>query len=186
MIIRPLRPEDLPALSRLNPNYVATSELVVEREQDGLNVTFRITERPRKRAYVKREGYSFDLNYQGDLQRRMNMGRGLYLAATDEQAGVVGFLDLDIDSWRPATVIQWLIVDQPWRGKGIGRALIEQALTWTAAMGLDAIMLETQSTNIDACRFYLRMGFSISGLQHPFYFDKRVAEEKAIFWVYEL
>ena len=116
----------------------------------------------------------------------MRAGRGLYLAAEGDGGELIGLLDMDAESWRPVASIQWLIVDRPWRGRGVGRALVEQALTWGRAQGLRAIVLETQSTNIDACRFYLRMGFRISGLQDPFYFNDRVAEERAIFWVHEV
>lgn len=186
MLIRPLRAEDLPQLSRLDPNYVATSELAIEREQDGLNVTFRIVERQRAQPYIKREGYSFGPGYQSDLRQRLATGRGLYLAAEEEGAGLVGFLDMDVESWRPVASVQWVIVDRPWRGKGVGRALMGRALAWARGAGLRAIVLETQSTNIDACRFYLRQGFRISGLQDPFYFNDMVAEERAIFWVHEV
>lgn len=186
MRIRQLQIADLPQLTLLDPNYVAHSELSIEREQDGLNVTFRLVERERAKPYVKREGYSFNLSYQRDLHQRITAGKGLYLAAENEDGRLIGFLDLDIDSWRPVASLQWVIVDRPWRGQGVGRLLMQQALDWTRMMGLRAIILETQNTNIDACRFYLRLGFRISGLQDPFYFNDLVAEERAIFWVYEM
>ena len=183
--IRPLTPADLPLLARLDANYVADAELTLQREQDGLNVTFRLVERSRPFAYVKRAGYDFGAGFQSELVTRMVVGQGLYLAA-EHDGQIVGFLDAEPDGWRPAATLLWVAVDRPWRGRGVGRQLIERAIAWTRSRGLSALMLETQTTNIDACRFYLRMGFTLSGLQSPYYFDERVTEEQALFWTYEL
>lgn len=183
-LIRPLLPADLPLLARLDANYVADSELALEREQQGLNVTFRLVERARPFAYVKRAGYDFGASYQGDLATRIAVGQGLYLAA-EQNGELVGFLDAEPDGWRPTATLLWVVVGRPCRGQGLGRQLIERAIGWTRARGLRALVLETQTTNIDACRFYLRMGFTLSGVQSPYYFDERVAEEQALFWTYE-
>jgi streptothricin acetyltransferase len=185
LAIRPLARQDLPLLTRLDANYVADSELALLREQDGLNVTFRLVERTRAFAYVKRAGYEFGASYQGDLAARMAVGQGLYLAA-EADGQLVGFLDAEPDGWRPTATLQWVVVERAWRGRGVGRMLIERALDWTRTRGLRALVLETQTTNIDACRFYLRMGFALSGVQSPYYFDERVAEEQALFWTYEV
>lgn len=183
--IRTLTPGDLPLLARLDANYVADTELALEREQDGLNVTFRLVERARPFAYVKRDGYEFNVGYQADLAARMAVGHGLYLAA-EREGQLAGFLDVEPDGWRPTATLLWVVVGRPWRGQGLGRQLVERALGWTRSRGLRALVLETQTTNIDACRFYLRMGFALSGVQSPYYFDARVAEEQALFWTYEV
>jgi streptothricin acetyltransferase len=181
--IRALTTADLPRLAQIDANYIADTLLVVDREQQGLDVTFRISERPRPFAYVKRDGYNVGPAYQQDLGERLARGQGLYLAA--EAAGqLVGFLDLELETWRPTASLQWVAIDRSWRGQGLGRTLIERAITWTKQRGLRALVLETQNTNIDACRFYQRLGFRLSGVQDLFYFDERVAEECALFWVY--
>jgi ribosomal protein S18 acetylase RimI-like enzyme len=185
IFIRPLAPPDLPLLARLDANYVADAELALEREQDGLNVTFRLVERARAFAYVKRAGYDFGAGFQAELAARIAVGQGLYLAA-EHDGQIVGFLDVEPDGWRPTATMLWVAVDRPWRGHGIGRRLIERAIDWTRSRGLRALVLETQTTNIDACRFYLRVGFTLSGVQDPYYFDERVAEEQALFWTYEV
>jgi len=183
--IRPLTVADLPLLAALDTNYIADTLLVVEHTQQGLEATFRIVERPRAVAYVKREGYELGPRYQRELAGRIACGTGLYLVA-EEQGSLVGLLDVEPADWRPAAELHWIAVDRPWRGRGIGRQLLERAVEWTRGQGLRALVLETQNTNVDACRFYLHSGFRLSGVQDPYYFDQRVAEECALFWVYEL
>lgn len=185
MIIRRMTADDLRQIGRIDANYVADSVLAITRHQEGLNVTFSITEQARQFAYVKRTGYTFSASYQHELAERMARGEGLYLVA-EEDGLIVGLLDLEPESWRPVASIQWIVIDRPWRGRGIGRELMAQAIAWTRAQGLHAVVLETQNTNIDACRFYQRLGFRLSGVQDLFYFDDRVAEESALFWVYTL
>jgi streptothricin acetyltransferase len=185
MELRPLHPSEIGQLSEIDPNYVSDSELVLECEGQGLQVTFRIYERVRAVPYVKRAGYSLDANYLRGLLQRINAGRGLYLGAYEANK-VVGFLDLSLESWRPVASLEWIVVDSAWRGKGIGKALLQEAIAWARSNNLAAIALETQTTNIHACRFYERMGFRICGFQDPFYFNPLVEEEKAIYWIYEL
>ena len=185
IVIRALKSADLPLLARLDANYVADAELALEREQEGLSVTFRLVERPRQFAYVKRAGYEFSAGFQSDLASRIAIGQGLYLAV-EHEGQLVGFLDAEPDGWRPVATLLWVVVDRAWRGRGVGRQLVTRAVTWTRERGLHALVLETQTTNIDACRFYLRMGFTLSGVQSPYYFDERVAEEQALFWTYEM
>ena len=185
MSIRRMTADDLSQLERIDANYVADRVLAIERNQHDMDVTFRITERQREFAYVKRVGYNFSGQYQQDIGERIARGEGLYLVA-EEQGQLVGFLDLEPESGRPVALLQWIVIDRPWRGRGIGRELMAQALAWTRAHGLRAIVLETQNTNIDACRFYLRLGFRLSGVQDLFYFDERVAEESALFWIYQV
>jgi ribosomal protein S18 acetylase RimI-like enzyme len=44
------------------------------------------------------------------------------------------------------------------RGGGLGRSLFQAALDWTAYSGGRELIVETQDTNVAACRFYRAMG----------------------------
>ena len=50
-----------------------------------------------------------------------------------------------------------------WRGRGIGRALIEHLEHWAADHGADEIMLEVSTANPDAIRLYESMGYVTTG-----------------------
>ena len=48
-------------------------------------------------------------------------------------------------------------------------------------------MLETQTNNVPACKFYARMGCQIEGLREAYYSNDDMARgEVAIFWIYRL
>lgn len=54
------------------------------------------------------------------------------------------------------------------RGKGVGRALIEAGMAAAKELGYLGIYTQAQDNNLNACMFYLKMGFEIGG------FDNRV------------
>jgi dTDP-4-amino-4,6-dideoxy-D-galactose acyltransferase len=56
-------------------------------------------------------------------------------------------------------------VNSNWRGKGIGQALVMQALKWFADQGLTKVSVVTQGRNIGALKLYENCGFQTSCLQ---------------------
>ena len=52
-------------------------------------------------------------------------------------------------------------VEAPWRGRGLGRRLIEAFLAQARAAGVVGVHLETTSQNVAACRLYERLGFRL-------------------------
>ena len=50
-----------------------------------------------------------------------------------------------------------------WRGRGIGRALIEHLERWAADHGADEVMLDVSIANPDAIRLYQAMGYVDTG-----------------------
>ena len=61
-----------------------------------------------------------------------------------------------------------LAVDPDWRGRGIGRLLMQDWQTWAAAQGADEYFLEMRADN-DAVHLYLRSGFSEVGRRAAYY-----------------
>ncbi|UUZ86085.1 GNAT family N-acetyltransferase [Paenibacillus sp. P26] len=103
-----------------------------------------------------------------------------YLARTGEK--VVGQIDLK-RSWNHYAYVEDIRVDQAYRRFGIGRRLIEQAALWAKSRGLSGIMLETQNTNVKACRFYESCGFVIGGFDRYLYKGlHKDREESAVYW----
>jgi streptothricin acetyltransferase len=66
-------------------------------------------------------------------------------------------------NWNKYAYVEDIKVDKHYRGHGIGKKLIEQARRWVKDGGMTGIMLETQSNNVRACRFYESCGFVIGG-----------------------
>lgn len=60
--------------------------------------------------------------------------------------------------------------------------VIDAAVQWAKDGGMFGLMLETQDTNLTACRFYQRCGFILGGVDTMLYQNFPNSDEKALFW----
>ena len=69
------------------------------------------------------------------------------------------------------------------RRMGVGRALMEQVIASARQGGLKMIELETQNTNVQAVRFYRKMGFSLESIDlwQYFYLEGEETRQAAFF-----
>jgi len=74
------------------------------------------------------------------------------LCARDSAGQVAGFIGIDQDK------VEALFIHPDWRGKGIGRRLMEHAI-----QVLGATRVDVNEQNDQAVGFYLRMGFDAVG-----------------------
>ena len=56
-----------------------------------------------------------------------------------------------------------LFVEEPFRGQGVGSALMAHAFSVAKNAGARMMVLETQSCNLPAIRFYQSQGYAIGG-----------------------
>ncbi len=61
-----------------------------------------------------------------------------------------------------------LVVDEQYRGRGIGKILVEKAMEWTASRSAPVLRLRSNVIRGDAHRFYRRLGFTESKEQKVF------------------
>ena len=54
-----------------------------------------------------------------------------------------------------------LAVDEGWRGRGIGTALMDAAEAWARGRGYDTLELDVADPNGDARRLYERLGYGL-------------------------
>ena len=87
-----------------------------------------------------------------------------------EAAGtVVGWASLNQFNPRPAYqhVADFSVyVDRDWRGKGVGRRLLEAVIELAREIGYHKMVLATFPTNEGGVRLYERLGFSRVGVYH--------------------
>lgn len=67
------------------------------------------------------------------------------------------------EEWSNRLLITELFVDERIRKQGCGKALIELAKKITIERAYRVLMLETQSSNVNAVDFYLHEGFTLIG-----------------------
>jgi GNAT superfamily N-acetyltransferase len=56
-----------------------------------------------------------------------------------------------------------MVVDELFRGQGVGRQLIETAEAWLREQGISSVIVTSGSQRTDAHRFYQDLGFIETG-----------------------
>jgi GNAT superfamily N-acetyltransferase len=106
------------------------------------------------------------------LRRRMTgilHGRGQYAVVAVRDDKVVGLLHA---FERPAldkpheVVVQALVVDDAYRGTGIGGELMAAAEAWAGRLGIDGVSLYTNVDRKGAYAFYERRGYDHVATSH--------------------
>ena len=68
------------------------------------------------------------------------------------------------------------------RGKGVGKRLIEAAMEHAKKRGYQGIYTQAQDNNLNACLFYLKVGFTIGGFDNHVYRGTPQAHKADIFF----
>ncbi|MFC1953092.1 GNAT family N-acetyltransferase [Chloroflexota bacterium] len=84
------------------------------------------------------------------------------------------------------TVLWDIRVHPDFRQSGIGTALFSEAANWSREQGCKYMKIETQDTNLPACRFYLKQGSRLGEINRFTYTDPRVSHETMLVWYLEL
>lgn len=182
IVIRPLQAQDIPALSQIDPSFIAHTVLRITRQGDRPFAGWQVQEEPLAAPFHKGRAYDFDPTEQANIRARHEAGHALQLVLED--AGHIrGILDVAQEDWRRTAWIWNLMLDQSIRGQGYGRLLIDRTIQWAKTRRLWAILLETQSNNTPANHFYAHMGFELIGVNELFYTDHdSQRDEIALFW----
>jgi ribosomal protein S18 acetylase RimI-like enzyme len=66
------------------------------------------------------------------------------------------------------------------RRQGVGRTMLENVEAWARLRGCRQLKIETQNTNVPACRFYERRGYQLHAIRHNVY--PAFPEEIQLLW----
>lgn len=113
-------------------------------------------------------GYEVPLDHVERQLRRMNDERTIFVAVVP-RAGVVGWIGVALreavtDSGRAD--IEGLVVEDEYRGNGIGRLLVDAAETWAHRRGCTSMRLVSNVVRERAHVFYKRLGYEVLKTQH--------------------
>jgi GNAT superfamily N-acetyltransferase len=110
-----------------------------------------------------------------DVERRLHeIGRDsdhLVAVAQLEGGRVAGWVHAFVSRLieaGPRAEIGGLVVDEEFRGSGVGGLLMEHAEEWARSKGLEAVSLRSNVIRKDAHRFYERLGYKQIKTQHAF------------------
>ena len=105
------------------------------------------------RASLDREAYI-------PFYQEQNLRTLEYWAGLDDKnvIGTIGLFSLD-DDYREAAWVGWFCVHPDYKGRGIGKKLLEFAIQEAQQRGNTYLRLSTKTENKDAHRLYQRRGF---------------------------
>lgn len=89
---------------------------------------------------------------------------------------MIGFAETDFERWNNRVRITNFWVDPAERRRGVGKAMMAGVRKYAAEAGARALVLETQSCNYPALRFYRSCGFVFIGCDLTAYGDDDVAK----------
>ena len=186
--IRLMTEDDIPKLVDMRPGFVSDTVLKVGKTGTGYLTGWQLVEVKLDQPYDKGRGYNFDRNEREGIAKRLEQPDALEKVVIDNTSGqIVGILDVTTESWRNIAWIWNIMLDVDVRGQGLGHALIQQCIAWAKEKDLRAIMLETQTNNVPACKFYQAMAFELVGINDLFYTNRDInRDEVALFWAYRL
>jgi ribosomal protein S18 acetylase RimI-like enzyme len=146
-------PGDLDGIGKIDAAYSADRFYRVRRSELGFWLEEEQVSPPLQKTYSRPEPQLSD--------------RLLVASAGTE---IAGYGELRFDPWSRRAEIEGLAVSAGFRGRGVGRLLIE-ALDERARREPSArcLWLETQNVNYPAVQFYRRMGFRLCGLDETLY-----------------
>ena len=98
-----------------------------------------------------------------------------------EKGKLLGAIEVCPEEWSHRLLITELFVDEDLRGLGYGKKLIRLAKEITVKNGYRVLMLETQSSNVNAVDFYLHEGFTLIGFDTCCYTNRDLERKEVRF-----
>lgn len=104
----------------------------------------------------------------------------------EEDRAIIGVAVVRIEAWNRRAVLEHFYIDPTYRGRGVGRHLMERVIQAAQVDDVRCLWLETQNVNYPAIQFYQRMGFHWCGLDTSLYDPKTIADEIALYFMRNL
>jgi ribosomal protein S18 acetylase RimI-like enzyme len=186
IILRSLTASDIPRLPEIRPTYTSNTIIAVERTGTDFNIQWQLAERDLPQPFDKGTLYDFNEAAQDSIRERFDHSDDTYQRVLEHDGRLVGLLELEQHYWNNTAFLWTLMIDQDYRRQGLGQRLWHRAVEYARQCEVRAILIETQNTNPAACKFYLRLGCELVGLNEAFYTNDGYKTEIALFFAYNL
>lgn len=142
---------------------------------DGENWNCRMEEFPAEQVT---EQCFPDENYKFE-----DMGEDFHGLAAYADGKCVGYV-LTYEQWNRYLYLDNLLVLKEYRRYGVGSRLLDGAMELAKSLGKIGVWLICQDNNLGACRFYLKNGYTLGGMNLPVY-EGTKQEGKADLYFYK-
>lgn len=171
--IVPLDRTNLAAAAAIDAGFDVEAELAVSLGPDGLALTAHAV-MPYRKTYADPTDELAAAIADADAAGFVALSDGV----------VAGTIVVNRD-WTGLALVDCFAVAPALRGQGVGQALMERCRQWARARNLPGLRLETQTSNVAACRFYEKQGFVLRGFDADLYrAELPGTREAALFWYF--
>jgi ribosomal protein S18 acetylase RimI-like enzyme len=160
--------------------YISNEKYAVKKNEDGdrtiLDIQLVKLDKPH------RANFEQDFNDE-DYTRYVEMLAQGHSFGAYHDGQLVAFAISEVNDWNRSLRIWEFQVMEDYRGRGIGRALMERVVSKAVESKFRIIVLETQNTNVPAIRFYRRLGFTLEALDLSLYTNEDVESGEVAFFM---
>lgn len=149
-------------------------DIWIEKTEDGFHIPIKKKQFEATFRHLPEDGEYPDRLYEDWWENARAFGiveNGTLLAA----------IEICPEEWSNRLLITELFVGEEIRGQGYGRKLIDLAKTITIQNKYRVLMLETQSSNVNAVDFYLHEGFTLIGFDTCCYTNNDIERREVRF-----
>jgi len=169
--IRQMDAQSIHQVDRFERNSIVNSHLVLHVEENRITYSIVPVAPYEKRLNIETDDYTSFID---------NPQKAIFFADVDSK--LVGQIKM-IPWWNKFAYVEELVVNPDFRGKGIGKVLMDHAIAWAKDQNFPGIMLETQDNNVPACKLYEKCGFKLSGFDvNAFKNFPETKNEIALYW----
>jgi ribosomal protein S18 acetylase RimI-like enzyme len=175
--IRPLRQLDSARFYELGSGYTSPAVYnVSKRESDTqtiISMQLQELEIPYKKFWKP------DSETERHYRRAIDQGVSLGLYDGDK---LIGIAIAEKQAWNRTFWVWEFHIDPDYRGRGLGRQLMDTLAELGKKIGCRVMVCETQNTNVPAIRFYRKVGFEVGAIDLSYYTNRDVTDfEVAVF-----
>lgn len=150
---------------------------------------FRLVDEPVDRPWIKDRGALTDWIQRWDTSGWAFFVASIGGAAVGGATVATRTAEVCMLDRRDDLAVLWdLRVHPDHQRSGVGSALLDHAMEWSRAEGMTQMKIETQNTNVAACRFYLARGAELRGIVHHAYAGaaEPIASDVQLHWWLDL
>jgi streptothricin acetyltransferase len=175
--IKPYAQFNLAQFLSIYSGYTSYEKYAVDKTESDAGTQIKLKLVQLEHPYTRRWDTSAE-----DVQHYTRMIEQGYSLAAFEGSSMIGIGLATPVVWNKTFWVWEFHITESWRGKGVGRRLMEALAEKGKTAGMRTMLCETQNTNVPAIRFYRKMGFHIEGVDISYYTNQDYPDgEMALF-----
>lgn len=149
-------------------------DIWIEKTEDGFHIPIKKKQFEATFRHLPEDGEYPDRLYEDWWENARAFG-------IVEDGTLLAAIEICPEEWSNRLLITELFVGEEIRGQGYGRKLIDLAKTITIQNKYRVLILETQSSNVNAVDFYLHEGFTLIGFDTCCYTNNDIERREVRF-----